>query len=428
MIIMIVIFWKGKVWKWLAKLLDYEKKTYTMMDDYDYNKKHLDDSEYIIVSPGIAPHHKIYKTYPHKIISELNYIGNFLNTIKKRDHVVLFGITATDGKSTTTRITYHLLQHIFWSTQRVSISWNFDIPLSETIVDECQKNIWSRENPTLIVVETSSFMLYQLNTLWFDYSCRMNISPDHLNRHSNFEDYYQTKKRIIEQTINKSFVSDKIYKKYGPFPYHTHITQPISDITTTNFSWDHNKYNCWFALDLVNSYCATKNKNTITIKHDWRKNILPLKHRISFITTKNWIDFYDDSKSTSSQSLKAALSSFEKEVIIIAWWVDKWDTFWHLWTIYKKKCIAGVFIWTTKKQFGEIFENNNIPFVYAENMTEAVTNAYNIAKEYIKNKSDKISTNHVTILLSPWCASFDMFKDYEDRAHHFIEAIHKLEE
>ena len=145
------------------------------------------------------------------------------------------------------------------------------------------------------------------------------------------------------------------------------------------------------------------------------KNVNWLPHRIEFYKEIKGVSFIDDSKSTSSQSLKAALESFEDgKIILIAWWSDKWDAFDHLWELFKKKVKHAELIWATKEILWKVFKENHLSFHYSESMDEAVKASY--AKAW---KWD-------TILLSPWCASFGLFRDYLDRANRFKEAVDDL--
>lgn len=144
--------------------------------------------------------------------------------------------------------------------------------------------------------------------------------------------------------------------------------------------------------------------------------IQPLAHRIQLVNEKSGIKFYDDSKATSSQALKVALEAFPGPIALIAGWSDKGDNFSALSELMKQKVGYGAFIGTTSPQFVQIAETKAIPHMQTNSMEEAVKLTY----EYAKNNNIQV------ILLSPGCASFDMFKDYQDRAHHFIDAVNWL--
>ncbi len=125
------------------------------------------------------------------------------------------------------------------------------------------------------------------------------------------------------------------------------------------------------------------------------------------------ITWYDDGKSTSAQSLGAALHSFAEPIIVICGGSDKGDSFDHLADLFKQHAVHGVFLGQTAPQFAKIFDAIGLSYTIAHSMQETVSLAWLAAKEYSAK----------TILFSPGCASFDMFKNYEDRAHQYIEAV-----
>jgi len=144
------------------------------------------------------------------------------------------------------------------------------------------------------------------------------------------------------------------------------------------------------------------------------QNIDGLSHRIEFYKEISGVRFIDDSKSTSAQSLKAGLGSFEKPVILIAGGSEKGDPFENMEDIFARQIKHAEFIGQTKHILGAICDKVKKPYHYSESMIEAVQNAF------------KKASPGDTVLLSPGCASFDMFKDYLDRANKFKEAVDSL--
>lgn len=145
------------------------------------------------------------------------------------------------------------------------------------------------------------------------------------------------------------------------------------------------------------------------------KEIDGLSHRIEFYKEILGVRFIDDSKSTSAQSLKAGLGSFDKPVILIAGGSDKGDPFENMEDIFAKQIKHAELIGQTKNILGAICEKVTKSYHYSDTLLDAVKNAFKKAKP-----GD-------TILLSPGCASFDMFKDYLDRANKFKEAVDSLQ-
>jgi len=411
---MLVVYWKWKVWQWLKKLLTYLDKSHILMNDKDIDLKKLSESNKIIASPGIPAHHQIYKNFWNKIISELSFIWQVLEELWIRQQFTLIWISWTNGKSTTTRITYELLRKT--SQNKVHLSGNFWTPFSETLTTILNNNTKLYQT---IVLEVSSFMLYKLNNFKFDYSILTNIATDHLDRHTDFEDYKQSKLNLIKNTKKQAFILQDTLQS---------ITQDIpKKITTTfwydynlestQFVWYHNKANIQSVFLLAKT--LIKNNELQQKTQDIKttiNSIQPLPHRLQKVKTINWISIYDDGICTSSHAQKHAIQSFTDPVILIAWGYDKWDNFNYLSDLYKKHIAYGIFIWTTTQQFAQIFTQQNIPFFKAKTLNQAIKESIIYAKK----------TNTNTILFSPWCASFDMFKNVYDRIEQFTKLIQNM--
>lgn len=422
---MVLIYWKWKVWNGLKMFCDYLGLESQMKDDAD-NISDFSKYEYIIPSPGINPNHAIYKT--NKIYKELDFVYRYLPEKSK-----IISITWTDWKSTTTRIIYNILKEEYWE-DRVFLAGNFDESFAQVATKILQKWI---KNP-IIVMEISSFMAYQIKDFKSDYLIFTNFASDHLNWHSDMEDYFLSKTRLVDWVKKKSIINTQIIKElkkrkinykfkntrfFGfwddirDFSLRDYVELPniiVSgrrkyDFTKTNFSGIFNALNILTAVLIANEMkiCSKRVTKYLT-KIYW------LSHRIEFYKTIKWVDFYDDSKSTSCQSLKAWISSFDGNIVLIAGWMDKWDKFEDLEKVAECKLKHAVLIGQTKEYLSKIFTKANISFELADSMEDAV------------NKSWKKSMKWDTILLSPGCASMDMFKNYEDRANKFKEAVDKL--
>ncbi len=442
---MILIYWKGKVWSALKTFCTNNKINYEIKDDSD-NMSDFSKYSKIIPSPWVPPTHKIYKTW--KIEWEMDFIYPFIPKWFK-----IICVSWTDWKSTTTWILYNILKQHFQDKNKLSekekiensnyliiwgswifLSWNFDESFSSTI-SEIQKR-WIKSG--FIVAEISSFMAYNIKKFKSDYSIFTNFELDHLNWHKDIQDYLDAKLNIFKNTKKKAIINLQVLQKIKELKINNWKlkiknirTFGISDnkklkdrvellyiiiswkkkydINETKFSWSHNALSILASTMITNEMKICSKKTKIYLK-----NISWLPHRIEFVKEIKWIKFYDDSKSTSTQSLKAALGSFDWNIILIAGWSDKWDKFEWLDEILKTKVIHGELIWQTREIFGKILNKNKISFHYSDSMDEAVKTAFK------KAKSGDI------ILLSPWCASFGMFKNYLDRAEKFREAVKKL--
>ena len=410
-------------------------------DDADVD---VDFSQYnaIIPTPGVSPSNRIYQS--DKILSEMDFAARYL---PKGFKTVC--ITGTDGKSTTAWIVYKLLCSEY-GENKVFLSWNFEIPFSETVRQIREKGL----KHGYIVIEVSSFMAHNLSRpsglssleslpkgertggFHSNHSIFTNFETDHLNWHPNLQDYFHAKMRVFHYTTGNSIINEQVFSRAQEFGLDIPkdipnvrifwIDKNLKDrtdgeniiisgrkkykLSETQFSGIHNAMNI-LSSTLVTASLKICSKRT----REYLKNISGLSHRLEFITEKNRIQFVDDSKSTSAQSLIAALGSFEdRKICLIAGGSDKWDTFEYLGPILAKKVKHAELIGATREILGKICEQYGVSYHYSENMNEAV------------RLSAKTAKPGDTVLLSPGCASFGMFKDYLDRAQKFREAVNDL--
>jgi UDP-N-acetylmuramoylalanine--D-glutamate ligase len=424
---MILIYGKWKVGQAVAHLAEFQSISYEIRDDSDAPSSY-DAYEMIIPSPGVPPTHPIYAT--GKVMAELDFAYQFL----PRDFQIV-SITWTDGKSTTSWMMYNILEKEFSVKKSVYLSGNFDIPFSATVLEILKK--WEKRG--IIVMEVSSFMSNMIREFRSDYAIFTNFKWDHLNWHKDLGDYLDAKMHIMEHTrrwviMNKQvmdFARENNLKI--DVPQNARIftqgqTNPIGKDTTdgediiiswrkkyklseTNFSGMHNAMNIlsiWVVATLM-KICSKRMKIYL-----WDIHGLP--HRLEKIWEKNGITFVEDSKSTSSQSLEAALGSYgtEKNLLLIVWGSDKWDTFVHLASRFRDRVKAMSCIGATKQQFVDIAIQEHISHRATDSMQEAVEWLYS------EGSADDV------LILSPGCASFGLFRDYLDRANQFRHCIKNL--
>ncbi|MBP6910379.1 hypothetical protein KBC03_02165 [Patescibacteria group bacterium] len=152
----------------------------------------------------MKPDSEIYMKYGPKCISELNFIGQLLKNQARGSNLHFVGVTGTDGKSTTCYVLYELLKGLNTS-HHIRLSGNFDESIATTLNHIIDGGLTDEKH--IIVTELSSFLLYGLNDLLFDYSVWTNISPDHLNRHTDMKDYTSTKYRLFTHTTMHVFTT-----------------------------------------------------------------------------------------------------------------------------------------------------------------------------------------------------------------------------
>lgn len=409
----ILIYWKGKVGQSLAQFCEKTGYEYEIVDDADICED-FDSFDIIIPSPGIPSSHRVYSSW--KIVSELDFLAPYIPS-----GFQIHAVTGTDGKSTTSWILYNFLKS--WLPELpIYLGWNFGTPLAD-IIDEI-KTLEQKNGH--IVLEVSSFMAYHIEKFIAHNSILTNLHPDHLDWHKDLHEYYYAKLNLLGHTKNtilypKSVLS--LFPELTDFPIESivmwdemvQISEGILqlkddlflDISERQLYGDHNLKNIYFAALL-----AVKIGVPVKKLSEILPDIPALKHRLQKVSEKDQKIWIDDSKSTTAQSLYAALAAFSpKKVHLIAWGKDKWDPFEHLAEHLAEHCVECVVFGETKHIFLQAAHEAFIPATATASMEEAV-----------KYLSENTTAGDI-ILLSPGCASFDMFKNYEERAQRFLEAI-----
>lgn len=399
---MIVVYGKGKVGKWLDMLLTHVDINHVLMDDTDRNTTLLEKSEYIIISPGIKPSHDVYVLYWKKILSELSYLGLLMKTLTLPT-ITFIGITWTNGKSTTSWIMYQALQKLLPSSQ-IWLTWNFDLPLSQILLSIMQ-DVEDKEH--ICVVETSSFMLYNLKNFVFDYALLLNIARDHLDRHGTMEDYTQAKIAICINA-KQCFIDRSLYDLLDDgVKTSTTIIPQIHDISYTQFSWKHNMHNIAAVISCLQEISHERGI-TMDIQPLF-SSIEPLAHRIQTIATIDGIRVVDDGISTSAQSLLAGLDAMEAKCVLIVGGYDKGDDYSILTSTLVNKAWYIVALGQNKDIFAAMAEDLWISYVLSDTLHQAIVTALDVARR------SQISI----VLYSPGAASFDMFINVYDRVEKF---------
>ncbi|MBC7498134.1 UDP-N-acetylmuramoyl-L-alanine--D-glutamate ligase [Candidatus Gracilibacteria bacterium] len=423
---MYLIYGKGKVGSAVAALCEKQGISYEIYDDSDTLSSY-DAYEVIIPSPGIPETHPIYAT--GRVMCELDFAYQFLPS-----GFQIVSVTGTDGKSTTAWIMYNILEKEFSVKKSVYLSGNFDIPFSSTVLGILEKG----EQKGIIVVEVSSFMAFAIRKYSSDYSIFTNLKPDHLNWHTSLQGYIDAKMNLMEHTTKKSIVNVQVIEFVQKNGLHVEIPENIrsfsSDIylknstdgenirisgqkkyklSGTNFSGVHNAMNILSCAVVANEMGICSNNIREHLKY-----ITGLPHRLELIATKGGIQIVEDSKSTSSQSLSAALGAYgtTRNFLLIVGGSDKGDVFAHLSPLFAQRVKAMVCIGATKQAFVDIAIQESIPYLATDTLADGVTWLY----------GRRIDRD--VLILSPGCASFGLFHDYLDRANQFRACIQKLPE
>jgi UDP-N-acetylmuramoylalanine--D-glutamate ligase len=379
----------------------------------------------VIKSPGIpdkAPIIKKIKEIGIPVISEIEFAGRYTNA-------KIIGITGSNGKTTTTSLTYFIIKN---AGLNVGLAGNIGKSFAYQVATE--QFDW-------YVLELSSFMLDDMFRFKTDIAVLLNITPDHLDRYDyKMANYTASKLRITQnQTADDVFIycADdaetikgmqghgyeaqllpfSIEKQVTPGAYldndnivintpQAHFTMSINDLALQG---KHNIYNS-MASGIVAKVLELRSE-TLRDSLATFKNI---EHRLEFVGKISGISFINDSKATNVNSTWYALESMTNDVVLILGGVDKGNDYNMLKDLVKQKVKAIVCLGKDNARIHDAFEDDVDIIVNTSSASEAAITAYHLA-----TKGD-------TVLLSPACASFDLFKNYEDRGDQFKAAVKEL--
>jgi UDP-N-acetylmuramoylalanine--D-glutamate ligase len=380
----------------------------------------------IMKSPGIPEKNELVKKIRSKgipVISEIELAYRY-----KGDSRII-GITGSNGKTTTTAMTYHICRH-----------GGLDSALVGNIGYSFARQVAENPRPWYIA-EISSFQLDDIASFRPDVAILTNITEDHLDRYDyKFENYIRSKFRIVmNQTADDYFIynqDDPVITTYisqsnfnsNPLPFTMQqepnkggfikngqmtvstgterLQMSIYDFALKGI---HNQYNTMAAGIAAATVGIRKEKIREAIR-----SFEALEHRMEYVSTVRGVQFINDSKATNVNSTWYALESMDKPTILILGGVDKGNDYGLIRDLVKEKVKAIVCLGIDNRKIHEAFQNDVPLMVNTTSAEEAVRAAYHFAV-----KGD-------VVLLSPACASFDLFKNYEDRGRQFKEAVRDL--
>lgn len=377
-----------------------------------------DEIEYLVVSPGVSRSHPIYQLAIKKEVKVTSEAELALVHFQKP----LVAVTGTNGKTTVTLLTEHVLNSSGIKTKALG---NVGTPL-------CTELLHPTSNDAF-VVELSSFQLETMQTPVFNAAVLLNITPDHLDRYTDMQDYARAKFRLqfllkdqapffVQAQTAKEFPLLFQHKNYQTFG----VDNPCDLYTDkTNVYFRKNieflfplQYRDLGAHDYENALAAwilcrpfsISNEQFCTALSTFRKP----PHRIEFVKEIEGISFYDDSKGTNIDAVIQAVKAMKRSVILIAGGVDKGASYlpWKEHFLGKVKQII-VIGQAAPKIYSELHPYFNIKL--ADSLASAVDAAVNSAV-----KGD-------TVLLSPGCSSYDMFRDYAHRGREFQRFVQNIE-
>lgn len=382
-------------------------------------------ADVVMKSPGIPDSVPLVKKLVEKgipVISEIEFAGRYTDA-------KIIGITGSNGKTTVTKWVYHVLKNA-----------GLSVGMAGNVGDSFAKQV-AEEKVDWYVLELSSFQLDGITDFRPHIAVLTNITPDHLDRYNyNIDEYTASKFRITKnQTEEDYFIYDAddeittawlknhpVVPKKLPFSLEkkpeagayvednnikiiTENTQFIMPTESLALEGKHNTKNAMAASTVAQ--LLRIRKETIRASME---NFQGVEHRLEKVLKINNVQYVNDSKATNVNATYYALESMESETIWIVGGVDKGNIYSELLPLVNEKVKAIICLGIDNSKIFEAFGNCVDVMMETQSMTEAVQMAYKIA--------DKGNT----VLLSPACASFDLFENYEDRGRQFKNAVRNL--
>ncbi len=376
-------------------------------EDGKHTEELILNADEVIKSPGIpltAPLIQKLQAQGTPIISEIEFAARYTKA-------KMICITGSNGKTTTTSLIYYILRN---AGLNVGLAGNIGNSLALQV---------AHEQLDYYVIELSSFQLDNMYDFKADVAILLNITPDHLDRYDfKFQNYIDAKFRITRnQTADDAFIYwaedpiiDREMKKLQlgatlyPYGFSQPNPLPIGEDELA-LKGRHN---------VLNSMAATIAANVLKIKNEVIRESLKtfqgVEHGRQYVPTVNGVRYINDSKATNVNSCWYALESMTTPTVLILGGKDKGNDYSEIDELVREKCHTLIFMGLHNEKLRDHFGGFGLNIIDTDNLHDAIQGAYNAAHE-----GD-------TVLLSPCCASFDLFKSYEDRGEQFMEAVRKL--
>jgi UDP-N-acetylmuramoylalanine--D-glutamate ligase len=391
-----------------------------------HDEKKVLEAGLVVKSPGISGESRMMQLIREagiRVISEIELAYRYVNPSR------IIAITGSNGKTTTTALTGHIFRH---AGLRAVCGGNIGVSFARLVASS---------PADYYILEISSFQLDDIETFRPDVAVLLNITPDHLDRYDHrMENYAHAKFRIAEnQTAEDYFIycldDPETMKHFNKQPIHSrtipfsimetlpeggftegdnlHIRLRDDDMTMSIYELAlRGKHN------LYNSMAAGISARTMHIRkesiRESMRSFKSLEHRLEYVTTVRGVDFINDSKATNINSVWFALESMTKPVVLILGGVDKGNDYELIRDLVAEKVKAIVCLGKDNSHIHEALSPVTEAMADTDNMADAVKSAFLFA-----GKGD-------VVLLSPACASFDLFKNYEDRGRQFKARVLEL--
>lgn len=382
------------------------------------------NADEVIKSPGIPNNVPIILKIKERnipIISEIEFAGRYTNA-------KMICITGSNGKTTTTSLIYHIFKS---AGMNVGLAGNIGQSLALQVAEK---------DYDYYVIELSSFQLDNMYKFRANIAVLMNITPDHLDRYDhNMQNYVDAKFRIVQnQTPDDAFVywnDDPIIqrelKKYGLqarlYPFSALKEEGVVGYTQDNqfviteptaFNMEQEELALTGTHNLYNSLAAGISANIVGINKRCIREALSdfegVEHRLEKVKEVDGVEYINDSKATNVNSCWYALQSMKKPTVLILGGKDKGNDYNEIADLVKEKCVGLVYLGLHNEKLHGFFDPMGLPVADVQSMKDAVEACRKMAKA------------GETVLLSPCCASFDLFNSYEDRGRQFKDCVNVL--
>ena len=417
---------------WLSDMGEIKEKYKNLLNSYgiDWEEKHHTEekilaADEVIKSPGIPDKAPIIQKIHSKnipVISEIEFAGRYTDA-------KMVCITGSNGKTTTTLLTYHILQ-----------SAGLNVGLAGNVGNSLALQV-ATEHHDVYVIELSSFQLDNMYEFKANVAVILNITPDHLDRYDyKMEHYVAAKFRIMQnQTREDSFIfwqddpiiaaqlkNLKTEARMLPFSEHddsdaaAYVHNGEIVVNAGNGAWDINRDDLSLKglHNLYNSMAAALSASILDIKKETIRKALSdfqsVEHRLEYVDTIAGVRYINDSKATNVNSTWYALESMTQPTVLILGGKDKGNDYTEIEDFVKEKVKAIVCLGVDNDKLHKFFDDKVPAIADARSMQEAV------------EKCAQFATEGDTVLLSPCCASFDLFKSYEDRGEQFKACVKNL--
>ncbi|HEX5125750.1 MAG TPA: UDP-N-acetylmuramoyl-L-alanine--D-glutamate ligase [Rhodocyclaceae bacterium] len=395
----------------------------------------LEDIDVLALSPGLSINEPVVLAARARgigITGEIELFARALDTRGLRSQCKVIAITGTNGKTTTTTLVGDLCRAAGWDT---AVAGN----ISPAALTELMSRLDAKRMPEVWVLELSSFQLETTASLRADAATVLNVSDDHLDRHKDMGGYAAAKQGIFNgdgiQVLNRQdkYVMSMALEGRGQVSFG--LDAPTGGdayglIDDAGESWlvrgrerlllrdelplagSHNVANALAAIALCEAIGISREPMVAALK---KFNGLP--HRVAWVARRaDGVDFYDDSKGTNVGATVAALQGLGRKVVLIAGGDGKGQDFWPLRDVFKLHARAVVLIGRDAQRLAAEVEGCGVTMIHAADLDGAVIEA------------NARALPGDAVLLSPACASFDMFRNYAHRAQVFVDAVKRLPE